>query len=175
MEKSKDFFQVVEERRSMRAFAPAPVEEDKLQRILEVANRAPSAGNLQGYEIFVIRKAGQKQALVEAAYDQRFIAEAPLVLIFCANPSRSAVRYLERGRNLYSVQDATIACTYAMLAATALGLSSVWVGAFDEQAVRRAADIPSDLVPVAMLPIGYASEAGYSTPRRSLDEIVHER
>ncbi len=175
MVKSKDFFQVVEERRSMRAFAPTPVEAEKLKRILEVVNRAPSAGNLQGYEIFVVRKAEQKQALVKAAYDQQFIAEAPLVLIFCANPARSAVRYRERGENLYSVQDATIACTYAMLAATALGLSSVWVGAFDEQAVRRAADIPADLTPVAMLPVGYASELPPATPRRSLDEIVHER
>lgn len=170
-----DFFKIVEERHSMRAFASKAVEEEKLHRILEIVNRAPSAGNLQGYEIFVVRQAEQKQALVEAAYDQQFIAEAPVVLIFCANPSRSAVRYRERGESLYSVQDATIACTYAMLAATALGLSSVWVGAFDEQAVRQAVDIPADLVPVAMLPIGYAGKSPRRTSRRPLQDIVHER
>ncbi len=170
-----DFFKIVEERHSMRAFASKAVEEEKLNRILEIVNRAPSAGNLQGYEIFVVRQAEQKQALVEAAYDQQFIAEAPVVLIFCANPSRSAVRYRERGESLYSVQDATIACTYAMLAATALGLSSVWVGAFDEQAVRQAVDIPADLVPVAMLPIGYAGKSPRRTSRRPLQDIVHER
>lgn len=170
-----DFFKIVEERHSMRAFANRAVEEEKLHRILEIVNRAPSAGNLQGYEIFVVRQAEQKQALVEAAYDQQFIAEAPVVLIFCANPSRSAVRYRERGESLYSVQDATIACTYAMLAATALGLSSVWVGAFDEQAVRQAVDIPADLVPVAMLPIGYAGKSPRRTSRRPLQDIVHKR
>jgi nitroreductase len=170
-----EFFKVVEERRSMRAFAAVPVEEEKLKRILEVVNRAPSAGNLQGYEIFVVRKAEQKQALVKASYNQKFIAEAPVVLIFCANPARSAVRYRERGENLYSLQDATIACTYAMLAATALGLSTVWVGAFEEKAVREAVDIPADLVPVAILPIGYAGEKPHSTPRRRLEEMVHEK
>lgn len=169
-----DFFKIVEERHSMRAFANKAVEEEKLRRILEIANRAPSAGNLQGYEIFVVRKVEQKRALVEVAYGQGFIAEAPLVLIFCANPARSAVRYRERGERLYSVQDATIACTYAMLAASALGLSSVWVGAFDEEGVRQAAGIPPDLLPVAMLPIGYAGESPRRTPRRPLEDIVHE-
>lgn len=169
-----DFFKIVEERHSMRAFANRAVEEEKLRRILEIANRAPSAGNLQGYEIFVVRKAEQKRALVEASYGQGFIAEAPLVLLFCANPARSAVRYREGGERLYSLQDATIACTYAMLAASALGLSSVWVGAFEEEGVRRAVGIPPDLMPVAMLPIGYAGEAPRRTSRRSLEDIVHE-
>ncbi len=169
-----DFFNVVEERHSMRAFTEAPVEDEKLTRILEVANKAPSAGNLQGYEIFVVRQAEQKKALVAAAYAQEFLAEAPVVLVFCANPARSAVRYKERGVHLYSVQDATIACTYAMLAAAALGLSTVWVGAFDEAALREAVGIPPDLMPVAMLPIGCAGKEPRITPRRELNSLVHE-
>ena len=169
-----DFFEVVNERHSMRAFADRPVETEKVQKILETANRAPSAGDLQGYEIYLVTRPEHRSALVRAAFVQDFIAEAPVVLIFCANPARSAVRYKQRGIQLYSVQDATIACTFAMLAATALGLSTVWVGAFDGEAVREAVGIPQDLTPVAMLPIGYAGKKPRITPRRELSDLVHE-
>jgi nitroreductase len=169
-----DFFQVIDERHSLRKYSPEAVEEEKLQKILETANRAPSAGNLQGYEIYVIRSPEHRQALVKAAEDQTFLAEAPVVLVFCANPARSAIWYEERGRKLYSVQDATIACTYAMLAAAALGLATVWVGAFDEERVRTAISIPPDLVPVALLPIGYAGKEPRIMPRRELEDLIHE-
>jgi nitroreductase len=169
-----DFFKVIDGRHSMRAFTGTPVEQEKLARMLEVANQAPSAGNLQGYEIYVVRQAGQKEGLVKAALDQQYLADAPVVLIFCTNPARSAVWYKKRGEKLYSVQDATIACTYAMLTAAALGLSTVWVGAFNEQGVREAVGIPKELIPVAMLPVGYAGKQPRVTPRRELKDIVHE-
>lgn len=169
-----EFFKIVGERRSMRKYADVPVEEEKLLKILETANKAPSAGNLQGYEIYIVRKLDQRQALVKAAWDQEFLAEAPVVLIFCANPARSAVKYAERGSTLYSIQDATIACTYSQLAAKALGLDSVWVGAFDETAVSEIIHIPSELRPIIMLPIGYAGKVPSVRPRRELKDLIHE-
>ena len=171
--KAMEFFQVISERHSMRKYANTPVEEEKLRRILEITNQAPSAGNLQGYEVYVVRSEEKRKALVSAALGQEFLFEAPLVLIFCANPARSTVWYKERGERLYSVQDATIACTFAMLTATALGLATVWVGAFDEQGVRAAAGIPEELVPVAMLPVGYAGKQPRIMPRRELKDIIH--
>lgn len=167
-----DFFEVLRERHSVRAFAERPVEPEKLQAILEVANRAPSAGNLQAYEIYVVTHPATLKALMRAAFEQKFVAQAPVVLVFCAHPARSASSYGERGATLYSVQDATIACAYAQLAATALDLGSVWVGAFDEEAVRRALSIRRELVPIALLPIGYAAESPEITPRRALDDLV---
>jgi nitroreductase len=169
-----DFFKIVEDRRSMRKYSDKPVEEEKLHKILEIANKAPSAGNLQGYEIYVVRKLEQRQALVKAAWDQDFLAEAPVVLIFCSNPSRSETKYGDRGATLYSVQDATIACTYSQLAAKAQGLDSVWVGAFDEAAVSEVARLPSHLRPVVLLPIGYAGKVPSVRPRRELRDLVHE-
>jgi len=169
-----DFFKTVEDRHSMRKYAETPVEDEKLHKILETANKAPSAGNLQGYEIYVVRKLEQRQALVKASWDQDFLAEAPVVLIFCANPARSAERYNERGIELYCIQDATIACAFAVLAAKAQGLDTVWVGAFDEAAVSEIAHIPSDLRPVVMLPIGYAGKVPSVRPRRELRDLVHE-
>jgi nitroreductase len=168
-----DFFDIIQTRRSIRLYQEAPIEPEKLQTILEAANIAPSAGNLQGFEIYLVTRLETRQALVRAALGQEFIAQAPVALVFCANPERSAPRYGKRGRQLYSVQDATIACTFAMLAATALGLSTVWVGAFDDDGVRQAVGLPADLLPVAVLPIGYAAESPAPRPRRSLQEIVH--
>jgi nitroreductase len=169
-----DFFEIVEGRRSMRKYAEKPVEEKKLQKILQAANRAPSAGNLQAYEIYIVRSLEQRQALVKAAWDQLFLAEAPVVLIFCSNPARNLERYEQRGTGLYCIQDATIACTFALLAAKALELDSVWVGAFDEAAVSAIIHLPAGLRPVVMLPIGYAGKVPTERPRRELNDLVHE-
>jgi nitroreductase len=128
---------------------------------------------LQAYEIFLVRDERKKEALADAALGQEFVAEAPVVLVFCANPSRSARRYGSRGRDLYSIQDATIACTFAMLAATSLGLGSCWVGAFDDEEVKRILGI-KDLKPIAILPIGYPAQRPFPTSRRSLKDLVHE-
>ncbi len=168
-----EFFDVVQERHSIRAFRAETIEPDKLQQILQAANQAPSAGNLQGYEIFVVQDAAKKAALAEAALNQEFIADAPVVLVFCTNAARSAQKYGRRGETLYTIQDATIACTFAMLAATAVGLASVWVGAFDTTAVQQIIGAPEGIVPVAILPIGYAAGSPRLTTRRELSDIVH--
>jgi nitroreductase len=168
-----NFFEVVQNRHSIRAFTAVPVEPEKLQQILEAANRAPSAGNLQGYEIYVVQDAVKKTALAQAALDQAFIVEAPVVLVFCTNATRSAQKYGRRAETLYTIQDATIACTFAMLAVTAVHLSSVWVGAFHTETVQQIIGAPSGIVPVAILPIGYAAGSPRLTPRRELSGIVH--
>jgi nitroreductase len=168
-----DFFNVVKERHSIRAYQPQAVEPEKLQELLQTINRAPSAGNLQAYEVYLVTDADCKSALWKSAYNQEFLMQASLILVFCAHAARSAARYQKRGTELYCVQDATIACTFAMLSATALGLSTVWVGAFDEAAVREIIGAPKEHRPVAMLPIGYAAETPRHRPRRSLDELIH--
>lgn len=170
--KAMDFFEVVRRRHSIRAYQRRQVEEAKLRFILECANAAPSAGNLQAYEIVVVTDDKARQALARAALDQEYIAQAPVVLVFWQNPHRSAIRYGRRGVELYSLQDATIACTYAQLAATALGLASCWVGAFAEEPICRLLKAPPGVRPVALLPIGYPAEEPSLTGRRPLNEVV---
>lgn len=169
-----DIFDVFSERHSIRAFTGQPVTAESLNKIFQAVQRAPSAGNLQAFDIYLVTEKEHKDALCRASHDQGFLIQAPVVLVFCAVPSRSAVRYTERGEMLYCVQDATIACTYAMLAATALGLASVWVGAFDEEVVQKVICTEPGHRPVAMLPIGYPNETPRIRPRRALDEIVHQ-
>ena len=167
-----DFFEVIRTRQSIRAFQDRPVEPEKLQQILEAFNRAPSAGNLQGYEVYLVTNRACLQALTKAAVGQDFIEQAPLALVFCAHPARSARRYGQRGTTLYCVQDATIGGAYAQLAVTALGLATAWVGAFNDDGVRAALGVGHDLRPVAILPIGYAAETPEHRSRRALVELV---
>jgi nitroreductase len=163
--------EAIQARRSVRAYLPKPLEPEKLETILAAANQAPSAGNLQAYQIRVVRDEGMKKALVSAALDQHFLAEAPVVLLFSTNPSRCE-RYGRRGADLYSVQDATIAAAYAQLAATAGGLATCWVGAFDEGRVAQTCKLPHGERPIILLPLGYAAEKPGPTSRRSITDLV---
>jgi nitroreductase len=168
----RDFFEVVESRRSIRAFLNKEVDEDSLMKILQAANSAPSAGDLQAYEIVVVRDSRRREKLASAAFGQGFVARAPLVLVFVADPKRSSRRYGRRGSDLYCIQDATIGACYAQLAAHALGLGSVWVGAFDDDAVLDVIGATPDLVPVAMIAIGHPAENPEKRPRRALHDLV---
>jgi nitroreductase len=169
-----DYFEVIRNRRSTRSFTEQPVEEEKLQQILFAANLSPSAGNKQAYEIYIVRDLEKRRALAGASYNQEFLIQAPIVLVFCTHAALSQPRYGERGVKLYTIQDATIACTQAILAATALGLGSVWVGAFDDQAIHQIIGAPPEHFPVAMLPIGHPTHIPEPRLRRKLEEMVHE-
>lgn len=169
-----DLFEIIRLRHSVRAFKSDEVEPEKLAAIIEAANSAPSAGNQQAYEIFRVRNAARKAELAQCCYSQQYVAQAPEVLVFCVHSVLSAQKYGTRGEELYALQDATIACTYAMLAASALGLGSVWIGAFKDQAVWQTLGAPAGVEPVAILPLGYAAESPVVTPRRPLETLVHE-
>ena len=167
-----DFFEVLDKRVSTRAFLDKEIEGEKLQQILEAAVSAPSAGNLQAFKIIAVKEQGMKKALAEAAIGQGFVAKAPVVLVFFADPEKSSARYGQRGKELYCIQDAAIACCYAQLAAAALGLASVWVGAFDGAKVKKALGVEGSLKPVALLPIGHAGESPFRAKKQGLARLV---
>jgi nitroreductase len=169
-----DVLDAIQRRQSVRAYQARAVEPEKLGALLQAINQAPSAGNLQAYQVYVVRRAETKQQLARAALGQDFLAQAPIVFGFCACPRRSA-RYGRRGAELYCVQDATIAVAYAQLVATAVGLASCWVGAFDESKAARVLGLPADERLIAMLAVGYAAESPVRTPRRPLAELVRDR
>lgn len=171
-----DFFETVRRRHSVRRYQPgAGVDPDKLHAMLEMACAAPSAGDMQAYRIVVVSGAGRLAALAAAAHHQDFVAQAPLALVFCADPARSAEKYGARGERLYALQDATIAATYAQLAAVAAGLASAWVGDFDEDAVRATLELDASVQPVAVITVGVPAELPEATPRRPLADIVLRR
>jgi len=169
-----DFWETIERRHSVRRFnADHDVAPEIVERILRAALLAPSAGNCQPWHFFVVRDAEIKELLAEAAGGQRFVAEAPVVIVVCAEPARSSARYGSRGSSLYCLQDTAAATEHILLAATASGLGSCWVGAFSERAAAQALRLPGHLRPVAMVPIGYPLRPTVrKTARRGLDEVV---
>ena len=169
---SSDFFQFLATRSSVREFTGEAIDNREITYLFDCAATAPSAGNLEAWDVVMVRDPGRRGELSEAALDQPQVREAPLLLIVCANYVRSMSRYGERGV-LYAVQDATIACTYLMLAAHSRNLRSCWVGAFDEDAVRGVLSLPSHTRPVAILCIGKGSLPRELTGRLPVSEHLH--
>lgn len=157
---------------SCRRFAADPVPEEVLTELLEAARWAPSAGNLQPWRFVVVHSATVRQQLAAAAFDQTFIAEAPVAVVVCAVPDESGRRYGVRGRTLYCLQDTAAAIENLLLAAAALDFGTCWVGAFDEQAAARALDLDPAWRPVALVPIGRPAEQPRGRRRRPADEVV---
>jgi len=149
-----DLDTVIQNRRSIRSYSPMSPPDRDIEKIVQAAELAPTAGNLKARKIFTIKGQSRRKELMEASLHQTWICEAPFLLLFCAD--RKAIEeYGDRGKDLYCVQDASIAASFAMLKATDLGLATCWVGAFDEEKVTEAAGLPSYLRPVAILAVGY--------------------
>lgn len=169
---SSEFLDFLTTRTSVRDYSDEELSEDAIVFVLDCANTAPSAGNLEAWDVVVVRDPEQKEVLSGAAYDQDHVRDAPVLFVVCANYVRSMSRYGDRGI-LYAVQDATIACTYMMLAVHSLRLSSCWVGAFDEDEVRDILALPSHIRPVAILTAGTGKTRAGLTGRMAVGEHVH--
>jgi len=167
-----DFFDLIDKRRSIRAYQARAVERNKIDAIVNAARLAPSAGGLQAYDIVIVDDAELKRSLADAALAQDFVAAAPVILAFCADAGRNESKYGKRGAALYCIQDATIAAAYAQLAAASLGLGSCWIGAFDEAAVARVLRAPPGIRPVALIAIGHGAELPERPPRRPISDIA---
>jgi len=165
-----DLFAVMSKRRSTRKFSDKPVETIKIDKIIAAADTAPTAGNYQGFEIFYMKSPEKKKLLVEACNNQPYV-NSPVVLIFCKNPSRVKFDFPDYVLKKFAIQDATLAAGYSQLAAQALGLSSIWIGMFNEQKVMDI--IETDLVPSSILCIGYPEQTKFPKPRRNLKDLVH--
>jgi len=167
-----DLFKAIKTRRSVRSFKPQPIPSDLLEQIIESGIAAPSAGNMEPRVYILVQDPQVKRGLARAALGQSFIAEAPAVIVVCADTERSAARYGERGRRFYSLLDSAAAVQNILLAAHALGLGSCWVGAFDDGEVASVLSLPRIVRPVAILPIGYPAERPRATPRVHPREVV---
>jgi nitroreductase len=164
--------EAIKTRQSIRAYQATPIEPEKLAAVLSAANQAASAANLQAYRIYVVRNEPMKQALVAAAAGQKFLATAPVVLVFAVDPERSAAKFGPRGAQVYCMQDACAAVCNAMLAVVELGLGTCWVDAVDEKLAGQAIGLPAGLRAAVILPIGYPAETPPRTTRRALADLV---
>ncbi|MGQ4910725.1 MAG: nitroreductase family protein [Candidatus Thorarchaeota archaeon] len=167
------FNEKIRSRSSIRKFASGQVPEDVVHEIIETGIRAPSAGNRQPWRIVTVRSEETKLALASAAYNQTFMADADIILVVCAVPSESAERYGKRGETLYVLQDTAALTTTILLAVHNLGLGACWIGAFDEAEVSRILNIPKEMRPVSMIPIGQIKTGSEGRrPRKPVADIV---
>lgn len=164
-----DLFRVFATRRSTRKFDKTKVEDWKIDKILSAADVAPTAGNFQGFQVFLIKNKKTKEALVEAANKQPYV-DAPVVLVFCMEPSRVKLNFPSEILEKFSLQDATIAASFSLLAASGLGLSTIWIGMFDEEKVKMI--LGTNLRPSSILCIGYPDKKKPPKSRRKLKELI---
>jgi nitroreductase len=167
-----DCLEAIEGRRSIRKFKDSSIGKEEIKELLKAAQMAPSAGNLQARDFIVVSEKRIIKQLAKAAFDQLFVEQAPIVIVAMANIERSSLRYGLRGE-LYAIQDATASVMNLLLAAYSKGLSTCWVGAFDENAVCILLGLPHKIKPIAIIPIGYSDEKPNAPPRMELDRAVH--
>jgi len=164
-----DLSRIFATRRSTRKFVKTKIEGWMVDKILAAADTAPTAGNFQGFKVFYIKNQKTKEALVEAANNQPYV-NAPVVLVFCMDPSRVKMNFPPEILEKFSIQDATLAAAFSMLAASGLGLSSIWIGMIDEEKVKSI--LGTDLKPSSILCIGYPEKRRSPKTRRNLKELI---
>jgi nitroreductase len=157
----------IKERRSIRKYSPKPVEEEKLKKVLEAARLAPSGNNTQNFRFIAVRDSKKRAGLMEAAYGQPAVGEAPVVLVACGLDT-SVMTCGHRGDTV----DLSIAMSFAMLEAVEQGLGTCWLGYFDEGRVRAVLGIPKNVSVVMMTPLGYPAESPAPRPRKPFEQIV---
>lgn len=176
--------EAIKTRRSIRKFSDQPVEPEKLQAVLEAVQQAPSWSNRQCWSLVVVQDQDLRNRISELSFVESFfstygyksnpaqkgLAQAPIVLVACADPQQSGDL---RGEQYY-MADLGIATQNLMLAAHDLGLGTVFVGVFDEEQLKGLLGIPPHIRIVGLFPLGYpAGEAKGGPPRKPLSEFVH--
>ncbi|MHA1228447.1 MAG: nitroreductase family protein [Candidatus Hodarchaeales archaeon] len=168
-----EILELIKKRRSVRSYKSEEIAEKDINTLLEAARWSPSAGSRQPVEIIIVKSQEQKEKLVKNALNQKFIQEAPVVFVVCSDLDRSSSRYGERGKSLYAIQDAAAATQNILLTATALGYGTVWVGAFDESGVSETLQLPENVRPLAIVPIGRPEKVSNPPVRRETKEFTH--
>lgn len=164
--------EAIVERRSILSFSSKPVEEEKLLRVLEAGRLAPSARNMQDWKFVVVKDPSLRRRLAEAARNQEFVGQAPIVIVACGTSD-----YVMTCSQLTYPIDVAIAVDNMTLAAVEEGLGTCWIGAFYEDKVKELLGIPKTIRVVALLPLGYPAEITKTAkaepkPRKPLEEIA---
>ena len=169
-----DFEMVVKRRRMCREYLDKEVPREKVDRILDVASRYPSAGHTEPQEFIVVRDRRVREDLARAALGQMFVARAPLVMVVVSDVRRSARRYGERGVHFFSIIDGAFVAMLVLLAVVNEGLGACFVGSFYDEEVRQVLGLPRDVRPIGIIPVGYCAEEPRKFQRRSRTQIVHQ-
>lgn len=163
-----EFQDLILKRYSVRAYRNTPVENERLQEILNAVRLAPTASNQQPFRIIVIETKG-KQAELLSIYNREWLVQAPLMLCICGLPAEAWVR---RDRRQFLDVDIGIVMAHLVLAAAELGLGTCIIAAFDVENARKVLKIPDDVEPLLFTPLGYPADNTKEKYRKNLSELV---
>ena len=166
-----EVFDAIQRRKSVRTYAPAPLPIELVEKILEAARLAPSAMNVQPWYFIVVTDPGKRKRISKSGRFAGFLKESPVVIVGCGDKKASPK---------WHIVDVSIAMQNIVLAATAEGLGTCWVGSFDEELVKELLKIPEQFKVVALLAIGHprkktdlmAKIVKLIRPKKSLNKIV---
>ena len=168
-----DIIELIKSRRNVRSFVPKFVSWENVSKVIDAARHAPSCGNIQNWKFIVVMKPEGKQTLAELSHEQYEISMASVLIVVCGEPEKAERYYGDRGKNLYSIQNCAAAVENMLLEAQSLGLSTRWVGAFDEDGVKETLGIPAEVSVEAIVALGYAKEVPNKPPKYPLETLVY--
>jgi nitroreductase len=164
-----EYSELISRRYSVRAYKPDPVEDEKLQKVLEAARLAPTASNRQPFQIIVIHTQGRKDEL-QRIYSPDWFVQPPLILCACGIRARGWVRSTDR-RCLMDV-DIGIVMDHLILEAANQGLGTCWVAAFNPEAARQILKLPDEIEPMIFTPLGYPADTPGPKKRKPISDLV---
>lgn len=164
-----EFGELIRKRYSVRAYSSRPIEEEKLNKVLEAARLAPTAANRQPFQVVVVNTEGRKDEL-KRIYRREWFVQAPLIICGVGVPRYSWVRKEDNRR--YLDVDVAIVMDHLILEATNQGLGTCWIAAFNEAAARELLELPDEVVPLIFTPLGYPEDEPELKERKLLSELV---
>ena len=167
-----DFYEVIQKRRSIRGFTSDPIPEAALGRMLEAVRLAPSTCNLQPVKFLLVRSPEQRELVCSCYTRGTWLRQAPLIVVALGNRDQAWKRV--DGSSAHVI-DATIAMEHLVLAATAEGLATCWICAFDQALLHQKLGLTPEWETVAMTPVGWPQGEPRPFARRERCELVAER
>ncbi len=165
-----DLLECIKGRRSIRRYLDLEVPKEKIGIIIEAGAMAPSSGNLQNWRFIIVKDKETRKQLADACLQQDWMATAPVHIVICGVSEVAKQFYGLRGERLYTVQNCAAAMQNMLLTAHDLELGACWVGAFEENMVRKAVSIPKNARPQAIITIGIPNEI---VPEPKKTDLTH--
>ena len=174
MKNMQELDKVIRKRKMIRKYDQTREVPDKIiNKLIDNASRAPSAGHTQVQEFVVIKEPSIKRKLMLASVNQEQVEEAPVLIVVCSNTSRSVGRYGERGKEFYSIIDGAFASMLILLTATNEGLGASFVGAFNDEKESEILGLPEHVRPIWIIALGYSDEKPTRLERIQKDRLIH--
>ena len=174
MENMQELDKVIRKQKMIRKYdRNREIPENIINKLIDNASRAPSAGHTQVQEFIIIKDPSTKRKLRLASVNQGQVEEAPVLIIVCSNTSRSVGRYAERGREFYSIIDGAFASMLILLTSTNEGLGASFVGAFNDKKVSEILGLPEHVRPIGIIAVGYPGEKPPRLERIQRDRLIH--